>query len=79
MNIKKAIKDVQSYCIKKNDYINFEETSKILEILKENNNNIDIESIINNIKYKKYFDLYLEIWQMKMVIIKIILKLVNMN
>ena len=61
MNIKKAIKDIQSYYIKKNDYINFDETSKILEILKENNNNIDIESIINNIKYKKHFDLYLEI------------------
>jgi hypothetical protein len=61
MNIKKAIKDIQSYYIKKNDYIKFDETSKILEILKENNNNIDIESIINNIKYKKHFDLYLEI------------------
>ena len=61
MNIKKAIKDIQSYYIKKNDYINFDETSKILENLKENNNNIDIESIINNIKYKKHFDLYLEI------------------
>ena len=79
MNIKKAIKDIQSYYIKKNDYINFDETSKILEILKENNNNIDIESIINNIKYKKHFDLYLEIIPNENGYNKKNTKLVNMN
>lgn len=57
MYVKQAIKDIQSYYIKKNDYLNIEEISKILE---ENINNENIDSIIN-IKYKKYFDLYLEI------------------